>query len=225
MKDSIGNLKDMQDRIVREIVVEDAVPIEDIKFVAGFSTTYEKDMITASAVVVRFPSEDIVEKKTIQRKAQMNYIPGLEAFRDGPILMELFYELEYTPDVILLKGHGIAHPQNCGIATYIGVETQVPTIGIAIKPLTEIQDEHLVMNGEIVGAVVRTREHGNPLYVSPGNNITVETSKKIIKQLTHYPHKLPEPLHLSTRMAKKGVNETKKEQQPVEEEYRSEVAR
>lgn len=223
--ESIGGLKDMQDRIVREIVIEDIVPFEDVKFVAGFSTTYDKDMIIASAVVVRFPSEEIVEKRTIKRKASMNYIPGLESFRDGPVLMELFYELEYTPDIILLKGHGIAHPQSCGIATYVGVESQRPTIGIALKPLVEVQGENLVMNGEIVGAVVRTREHGNPLYVSPGNNITIETSKKIIMQLTHYPHKLPEPLHLAARMTKKGVNETNEEKPQEEEEYMSEVAK
>lgn len=214
----------MQNRIVREIVIVDTVPFEDVKFVAGFSTTYDKDMIIASAVVVRFPSEEIVEKKIIKRKAQINYIPGLESFRDGPILMELFYELEYTPDVILLKGHGIAHPQNCGIATYVGVETQVPTIGIAIKPIVDVQGDALMMNGKIVGAVVRTREHGNPLYVSPGNNITVETSKKIIVQLTHYPHKLPEPLHIATRIGKKGVSGANEEAPKVEEEYRSEVA-
>ena len=205
MKESIGNLKDMQNRIVGEILIEDITPLEDVKFVAGFSTNYKGEEIIASAIVVRYPSEEIVEKKTITRKAKMNYIPGLEAFRDGPILMELFYELEYTPDVILIKGHGIAHPQNCGIATYMGVETQRSTIGIAQKPLAEVVGENMFLNEELIGALVKTREHSNPLYISPGNNITVETAKKIIVQLTHYPHKLPEPLHLAGRMGKKEM--------------------
>ncbi|MBI4139913.1 endonuclease V [Candidatus Woesearchaeota archaeon] len=224
MKQSISSLKEMQEHIVSDINIPEEFPIQDVKLVAGFSTSCKGDKITCSAIIVRFPSEEIIEKKTILRKAPINYVPGLEAFRDGPIIMELYYSLEYTPDVILLKGHGIAHPQMCGIASFIGVETQMPTIGIAVKPLTEIKDDILLMDGKCVGVVVKTREYSNPLYVSPGSNISFNACREIIMKLTHYPHKLPEPLHLATRMAKKGIVE-KGEEKNNEEEFMSEVAR
>eukprot|EP00960_Hanusia_phi_P043145 755883-Hanusia_phi.AAC.3 len=35
------------------------------------------------------------------------------------------------PQVILIDGNGILHPRGCGVASHIGVVTDLPTIGVA----------------------------------------------------------------------------------------------
>ncbi len=220
-----SQLHEEQSRIAREITLK-PIDLSTVNLIAGITAIPIGDTITAVAVIVRYPSCEVVEKKTVTRKAPMHYIPGLEAFREGPIAMEAYYELEYTPDVILVKGHGVAHPSHCGLASYIGVETQKPTIGVALKPVTEVHGEQLLLDGETLGIIVTTRQHANPLSVSPGNLITISECKTLVGQLTHYPHKLPEPLHIAQKIAKKGTSEKTSEtnDQLVEEEYLSEVA-
>ena len=34
-------------------------------------------------------------------------------------------------DVLLLDGHGMLHPRKCGLASFVGVLIDKPTIGIA----------------------------------------------------------------------------------------------
>ena len=40
------------------------------------------------------------------------------------------------------------------------------------------------------------------MYVSPGNNISIESSYELSKNMIKLPHKKPEPLHLAAKYAK-----------------------
>ena len=46
---------------------------------------------------------------------------------------------ELTPDILMVDGNGLLHPRQCGIACHIGVETSIPTLGVA-KNLHQIQE-------------------------------------------------------------------------------------
>jgi deoxyribonuclease V len=134
----------------------------------------------------------------------MPYIPGLLAFREGDIILKTYYDLEHDPDVLMVDGHGIAHPMRAGLACYVGVELEKPCIGVAKKILIgEVVGDKVMIGNEARGILVKTKEHAKPVIVSPGHLISVNSAAEIVKKCIVYPHKLPEPLHQAHRHAEK----------------------
>src|SRR3989344_803646 len=128
---NIGTLKDRQFELAKSAIFENKLSFENIKYVAGFGVSFRGNTCVCSAVVIDFKTMKVVEKKFLVTKSEMNYIPCFEAFREGPAICQLYYDLEYEPDVILVVGHGLAHPMASGLATFVGVELSKPTIGTA----------------------------------------------------------------------------------------------
>lgn len=208
-------LKGRQTELVRSANFENKLSIEQIKYVAGFSVSFRGTTCVCAATVMDFKTMKVVEKKFLITKSEMNYLPGFEAFREGPAICQLYYDLEYEPEVIMVSGHGLAHPSACGLATFIGVELGKPTLGAAKNLLFgEEKDGAIFYDGQAIGKVIKTREYANPLYVSPGNHIDVELSAQIVAKCVVPPHKLPEPLHIAHRQAKKILDEQKEVHEP-----------
>jgi len=206
------SLLDIQRAIAKEVVLKDQLPIESIKKVGAFHCKDLKGHMICSAVIVEFPSMKILETKHIVKKAPMQYIPGYRAFREGPLMLECYYDLENDPDVIFVEGYGVAHPRNCGLATYLGVELHKPAIGVADKLLIgTTEGEDILLDNEVVGRVVKTKEHSNPLMITPGHLISVETAAQLVLDSVRHPHKMPEPLHIARKLATR-VRKTRREQ-------------
>lgn len=201
---SFGQLKDQQEQIARELRIEDDVKIDEIKYIAGFDVSYFGNKCVCSAVVLDFKTMEVVEKKFLVTKAPMNYVPGFLAFREGPPICQTYFDLECEPDVIMVDGHGIAHPLNAGLASFVGAELGKPVIGVAKNLLVgEEKDGQIFYEDQVVGKTVKTKEHANPLFVSPGNLISIETAAEIVKRCVVPPHKMPEPIHAAHRFADK----------------------
>jgi deoxyribonuclease V len=110
----------------------------------------------------------------------------------------------------MIEGHGIAHPERSGLATFVGVELAKPTIGVAKRLLVgEIKEDNIVIENDIVGKSVKTKEYANPLLVSPGHLISIEQAAELVKNWVIPPHKMPEPIHAAHRLAKKVAKENK----------------
>ena len=153
-------------------------------------------------------------------KVSMPYIPHFFCFREGPPLLQMIMAakrvLSLKPDLIILDGHGIAHPRRFGLACWIGVHTDTPTIGCAKEALIwydgEIKKEKgntllIEDQNEQVGTVLVTRDNTNPVFVSSGHRVSLQTASKTILHLTKT-YRICEPLRSADRSARayaKGV--------------------
>jgi len=190
---------------------------QTVRTVAGADLSFSKGdaRIFAAVVILKIDDMKVIEIVSGVGESPFPYIPGLLAFRELPLLCDLFSKLPQTPDVLICDGQGIAHPRGLGIASHLGLLLNIPTIGCAKKRLVGRYDEvgkgrwsrsALIHKNEIVGTVLRTRENVKPIFISPGNNIDLESAVVIVQQcITRY--RLPEP----TRMAHLHVNKFRKE--------------
>lgn len=139
---------------------------------------------------------DVREKRVVARAAataevSVPYVPGFLAFRELPLLAAALELLPAKPDVVLVDGHGYAHPRRAGIATHLGVALDVPTVGVAKKKLVGREVEAggrilLVDGGEVVGEVLLCGRR--KLYVSAGHRVTLDDAVKLVKKLLEGEH-------------------------------------
>ncbi len=167
----------------------------------------------AGFVVLGADTLRMVDHSVVKREIPFPYIPGLLSFREIPMLLDAWEKLRTKPDVLVVDGVGIAHPRRLGIATHLGLVLDIPTIGCAKSVLVgefkEPKDEfgdfsymYDPKTKEVIGAALRSKAGVKPIFISPGNLITLEESIEIVKQcITTY--RLPE----STRLAHNTVNE------------------
>ncbi len=73
----------------------------------------------SAAVTVDLKTLKPVDKAFAISKVRMKYISGLFAFRELPALIKALRKLTLDYDLILVNGHGIAHPRFCGIASHL----------------------------------------------------------------------------------------------------------
>jgi deoxyribonuclease V len=193
------------------------VPLQyEIKTIGGADISFNKysETVYAGIVVLSYPELTVLHKASTTSIVKFPYVPGLLAFREVPALVEVWNKLDIKPDVLVLDGHGIAHPRRMGIATHFGLIEGVPTIGCAKSLLVGKHDilanekfstTDLIDKGEKIGELLRTKHKCNPVYVSPGHLITMQESIDIIKSCTGK-YRMPEP----TRLAHLLVNEVRK---------------
>ena len=104
------------------------------------------------------------------------------------------------------------HPRRCGLASHLGVLFDIPSIGISKEMLWgEQKGNHIVIGKEKVGMLVKTRDHANPIIVSCGHRVSLGTAADLVKKTIREPHKMPEPLHLAHKFAKKRFKGKDKE--------------
>lgn len=179
--------------------------------IAGLDAAYSADggTVFGAGVVLACPSLRFVEGATATVPATFPYIPGLFAFREGPALIAALDRLTCRPGLLMVHGHGIAHPRRCGIASHIGVVTGIPSIGVADTLLCGEAEEPgasrgataLVMEkGEVIGCAVRTAAAKRPVYVSPGHLIDLAGAVRTALQTSPL-FRTPEPLRAAHRLA------------------------
>jgi deoxyribonuclease V len=145
----------------------------------------------------------------VQVPVEFPYVPGLLSFRETPAVLEALARLAIEPDVMILDGHGYAHPRRFGLACHVGVITDLPTIGCAKSrlvgeyvepPLEAGHWTELTDGNEVIGAVVRSRAHVKPIFVSLGHRVDCRTAIEIVLACcTRY--KLPETTRYAHRAA------------------------
>jgi deoxyribonuclease V len=181
----------LQERLRGRVVLEDR--FGGIRFVAGADLAFDPvtNLAFAGVIVYRFPELEEVERRMASRKLRFPYVPGLLSFRESPVLLAAFARLRTEPDLLLVDGHGRAHPRLFGIACHIGLLLDKPTIGCAKSLLVGEFDEPaaragatapLILNGERVGMVLRTRENVKPIFVTQGHRVSLPSAVHLVRQ-------------------------------------------
>eukprot|EP00088_Acartia_fossae_P037969 TRINITY_DN3921_c0_g2_i1.p1 TRINITY_DN3921_c0_g2~~TRINITY_DN3921_c0_g2_i1.p1 ORF type:complete len:284 (+),score=46.16 TRINITY_DN3921_c0_g2_i1:586-1437(+) len=208
----------------------------DISFIVG------DDVNACACYVVMDQHFNTCYQKVRMVKMDSPYIPGFLAFREFGFLAQLVEEQKktepnLTPTILMIDGNGILHPNRAGIASHIGVELEIPTIGVAknLHMLPELGDvdkkkltENLpekgsvfnlttVTDGTILGCALRTSESGvNPVFVSIGTGISLETAVKIVLAFSQY--RIPEPTRQADIISREYLrvhHPTQRQIQPV----------
>ncbi|GAA5903752.1 hypothetical protein JCM8208_006567 [Rhodotorula glutinis] len=187
--------------------------------------------------------------------ASTPYVHSYLSFREAHFFVNLVAELRRTrPDVpvpqcLLVDGNGRWHPRQAGSAVAVGVETGLPTVGIAKEyhplhspsldlpsspslplddpppfPIDYLTSQRgmraacqalLEQGGDWIGlAPPLSTEHWgaallssparnaqNPIFVSPGHRLSLETSVRLALACTKE-GKIPEPVRVADRLGR-----------------------
>ena len=190
--------------------------LDGVNLVAGIDVSFPRDLrrgdqqwARAAVIVLSYPDLKPVEQVVAERPVDWPYIPGLLSFREGPGVLEALEKLETEPNLLMFDAQGLAHPRRMGLATHLGILLDRPAIGCAKSRLCGQYQEPaphkgawtpLIDRGEQIGAVVRSRDHVKPIFVSIGQHVDLETA--IHFTLSCCPrYRLPEPTRLAHRLA------------------------
>lgn len=202
-KEAVALQRELAGRVVTE---GEPDPIE---LVAGVDIGVRGGLARAAVTVLSFPELERVEERTAVRPLEFPYVPGLLAFRELPAILDACSKLRNDPSLILTDGHGYCHPRRFGIACYLGVELDRPTVGVGKSRLVGRHREPGEMRGartqvldgkELVGYCVRTRDRVKPVYVSVGHRVGLDFAVKSVLRCTRG-YRLPEPIRAADRMA------------------------
>ncbi|MDX1387641.1 MAG: deoxyribonuclease V [Acidobacteriota bacterium] len=206
----LGEAKTLQRRLRDRVERRDR--LDRVGRIAGADVSYDRGGATlyAAVVVLDAGSLETIETATAIGRARFPYIPGYLSFRESPAVVAAFARLRRRPDLLMVDGHGLAHPRSFGIASHLGVLLDVPTIGVAKSVLVGEAGEPgvergatapLVFRGKRAAVVVRTRTGVSPVYVSIGHRVSLRTAVRwVLGAGTGY--RIPEP----TRRAHLEVN-------------------
>jgi len=189
----------------KRIILKDKLPPK-IRTVAGVDVSYFGNLGVGAATVLDYDSLTLLETQVATCQVRMPYIPTLLSFREIPPAIAAIKKLKIQPDLFLVDAQGLAHPYRCGFASHLGLAIGKPTIGAAKTKLIgtpeKIDGETLLVdNGEIIGAVVTTKQNAKPIYVSIGHMVSLPTAVQIVKHCSK--NRIPEPLLQAHNLATK----------------------
>ena len=205
-EDFLKQQNELRDRIT----VADSLDVDSLKLIAGVDLAYwqngDEEYAVCCIVVVDYMTHEIIEKKHYSGKIEVPYMPGFLAFRELPLVQKTVELLENEPDIYMFDGNGYLHPRNMGIATHASFYLNKPTIGVAktyfrvdnktdyIEPeKTAGSFTDIIINEQVYGRVLRTHSDVKPVFVSVGNNISLDTATKITMALVEKESHIPVP--------------------------------
>ncbi|MBA3947128.1 MAG: deoxyribonuclease V [Herpetosiphonaceae bacterium] len=199
----------IQQRLRTTVVTHDA--LGDVQFVAGVDVGFEAGgSITRAAVaVLHFPELVLHEQAIARRPTSFPYIPGLLSFREVPAILQALDGLRTQPHLLLCDGQGYIHPRRFGLACHLGVLTDLPAIGVGKTPFighhVPVDNERgdwqpIIDHDEVIGAVLRSKPDVQPIYVSIGHRISLNTAIDYVLRCTTK-YRLPETTRWAHNLA------------------------
>jgi len=202
----IKKLEDEQIKLAEQLEIKDKIDFSLADRFGAIDTVFIKNKILC-CIIVCDKNHEILDRAYVFDKAVFPYIPGFRDYRELFAMIGAYVKLNERPDVVFIQGQGIIHPR-LGLASHFSLSAGVPCIGVSNSIIgCEIKDRDIFSNGKKTGKVLISKSQSKPMYISPGNQISLDTAYELCKKFINLPHKLPEPMHL----AKKYSREVKKE--------------
>lgn len=207
----LERLKEEQILLQQKINLE-SINTNSIKLIAGVDVAYfEKEQIEYGVCcidVFDINTFKLIEKQIYFSKVDFSYIPGYLSYRELPIIMGAYKKLKVRPDIFILDGNGYLHQNHMGIATMFSLFTNEISIGVAktfynfAKISFDIDKDFLstspiIINNEIYGYAMISRNNCKPIFISPGNNINFDNCIEAVKRCLNEESRLPIPIRMA----------------------------
>ena len=204
MNENYTKITELQNEFSKKVITHDYLNNNNIRNVCGIDVSYKDLNAFCSAVIVNKNTLKIIEMVNEKSTVSYQYIPGLFMLREGEPLLKIVRLLKNLFDVLLIDGHGMLHPRQCGLASYVGIMIDKPTIGVAKNLLcgSILENSYVEHNKTILGYRIK-KNNKKDIYVSVGHKISLETSIDIVKKLTKKSEFIPEPLRIADIYSKK----------------------
>ena len=199
-----GEIINLQNEFSKRVIVRDDFD-SNVEFICGVDVSYRKKTAFCSAVVINKEKFEITETARSKSEIKNPYIPGLFILRESAPIIQTLKLITKPFQLLLVDGHGILHPRRCGLACYIGIVTNLPTIGVAKSLLCGcVQSDNFVSHkGEILGYALKSKDNSKKVvYVSVGHKISLPTAIQLVKSLTRMNQNIPEPLRVADKLSK-----------------------
>lgn len=161
------------------------------------------------------------------------YVPGFLAFREVDFVVESMRILkeshpELYPQVVLVDGNGILHPERFGMACHLGVLLDVPCIGVGknlycVDGLARDDNHKLQIaalrdkgdffylygedSEEILGAALKSSKNSfKPMYVSVGHRCSLRTALQVVNVCSKF--RVPEPIRLADIYSRENLRKS-----------------
>jgi len=195
---------ELQQRLSKKVIARDS--IKKIRKVCAADVSYNNENTRTSAVVMDARTLNVLEHVTLETKVKTPYISGLLMLRESEPILSALKLLKNNFDLLIVDGNGQLHPRKCGIASYLGIIINKPTIGVAKSLLCgNIKKNSIELDGKILGKVIEKKK-GKKIFVSVGNKISLRTSVKIIKSLIKEGQWQPEPIRIADKYSKERLS-------------------
>lgn len=204
-KSAVALQRELAPRLISNV----PLALDALSCVAGIDVSVRRGVSRAAVVVMRYPHLDVVEIARAEQTTTFPYIPGLLAFREGPVILEAICKLRSEPDAFIFDGMGQIHPRRMGIAAHLGLWLKRPTLGCGKSHYIGEYSEPAEAKGswspirhrnEQIGVALRARTKVKPVYVSAGHLIDLESAVRLTMSLTTS-YRLPEPIRAAHQAA------------------------
>lgn len=201
----------LQGELAQKVIITDAFEGE-VRHIAGIDAWHSDELgrSFAAIVVVDAHTLEPIEQVTAVTDCKFPYVTGLLSFRELPPIIEAMKQLTTKPDLCICDGQGLAHPRRFGLACHLGVIFDIPAIGCGktrlsgkfetpLPPRGSYSD--LMISEQSVGRALRTQNGINPLFISVGHRISLDTACDWILRCAPQ-YRLPEPIRLADKLSR-----------------------
>lgn len=204
------------------IIKSDIFKKDDIRFIGGFDISCDlknPDSACAFLSIFDLETKSIVHEEQHTSLIELPYVSGCLGLREVRHYLTLLDKIKgkpFYPNILMVDGFGILHQRQYGSASELGHISFIPSIGVG-KTLLHIdgfkeksvkkefakrcknKGDYIPLVGDsgiVYGAALKSSDNAsNPLYVSIGHGISLETSIEFV--LTTSLYRIPEPIRNS----------------------------